>query len=63
MRVMVPPEGRRVAGEKVRVTDTQGKRAIRSDEAMTNDTDDADATTGACVACWARISASLRARS
>ena len=42
MRVMVPPEGRDVTGEKVRVTDTQGKRAIRSDKAMANDTD----------ACW-----------
>ena len=45
MRVMVPPEGMRVTGEKVRVTDTQDKRAIRSDEAMANETDDADATT------------------
>ncbi len=39
MRVMVPPEGMDVTGVKPRVTDTEDFPEIRSDDAMTNDTD------------------------
>ena len=35
---MVPPEGRGVVGVKERVTGTEALPAMRSDEAMTNDT-------------------------
>jgi len=38
VRVMVPPEGRGVVGVKERVTGTEALPAMRSDEAMTNDT-------------------------
>ena len=37
--MMVPPEGRRVVGVKERVTGTEDLPAMRSDEAMANDTD------------------------
>ena len=36
---MVPPEGRGVVGVKERVTGTEALPAMRSNEAMTNDTD------------------------
>ena len=36
---MVPPEGRGVAGVKARVTGTEALPVMRSDEAMSNDTD------------------------
>ena len=36
---MVPPEGRGVVGVKKRVTGTEALPAMRSNEAMTNDTD------------------------
>ena len=36
---MVPPEGRSVVGVKERVTGTEALPAMRSDEAMTKDTD------------------------
>jgi len=36
---MVPPEGMDVTGVKPRVTDTEDFPEIRSDDAMTNDTD------------------------
>ena len=35
---MVPPEGRGVVGVKERVTGTEALPAMRSDDAMTNDT-------------------------
>ena len=38
MRVMVPPEGRGVVGVKERATGTEALPAMRSDDAMTNDT-------------------------
>ena len=37
---MVPPEGRGVVGVKERVTGTEALPAMRSDEAMSNDTDE-----------------------
>ena len=65
VRVMVPPGGRDATGVKPRVTVTEDLPVIRSDDAMMNDTDVTCVkdTVGACVACWLRISASLRARS
>jgi len=40
VRVMVPPEGRSVVGVKARLMDTEDLPARRSDDAMTNDTDE-----------------------
>jgi hypothetical protein len=40
VRVMVPPEGIGVVGVKARVTGTDDLPAMRSDEAMMNDTDE-----------------------
>ncbi len=37
---MVPPEGRGVVGVKERVTGTEALPAMRSDEAMSNNTDE-----------------------
>ena len=37
---MVPPEGRGVVGVKERVTGTEALPAMRSEVAMTNDTDE-----------------------